>query len=227
MSAPRILWRILPWGLVLLGETALRAQTTVQWMVGSGGNGHYYQLVAVPGGISWSAANTAAQNAGGYLATLTSSAENSFVYTNLASLNASVWFTDTSGNSEGPWLGGFQPNGSSEPSGGWSWVTGEAWSFTSWSPGEPNNFNPNEDYLQFFGAGSSINSNWNDAAGAVAVRGYLIEYDTSPIPEPADAALILAGIAGGLIAWRRRRIARARRNHPRSFPAAFSARNDA
>ena len=186
----------------------LRAQTLVQWTAGAGGNGHYYQLVAVPGGISWSSASTAAQAAGGYLATLTSSAENSFVYTNLASLNATAWFIDTSGNSEGPWLGGFQPNGSTEPSGGWSWVTGETWSFTQWNSGEPNNFNGvSEDSLQFFGTGSSMNSNWNDAANAVAGRGYIIEYNTSPIPEPADTALLLAGLAAGFLAWRRRRVA--------------------
>ena len=48
------------------------------------------------------------------------------------------------------WLGGFQdltsPN-YSEPSGGWTWVTGEPWSYTNWFPGEPNNTGGGEDYL--------------------------------------------------------------------------------
>jgi hypothetical protein len=48
----------------------------IQWTVGSGGNDHYYDAVSAPAGISWSQALVAAFSAGGYLATITSSAEN-------------------------------------------------------------------------------------------------------------------------------------------------------
>ena len=64
----------------------------------------------------------------GYLATLTDQAENDFVY--------------SMGNPQWHWVGGFQNLNSptySEPSGGWEWVTGEAWVYENWHPGEPNN----------------------------------------------------------------------------------------
>ena len=37
------------------------------------------------------------------------------------------------------WLGGFQPDGSAEPNGGWQWIDGTPWCKTSWKPNEPNN----------------------------------------------------------------------------------------
>ena len=49
------------------------------WTLASGGNGHTYRVVAKTGLISWDSANAAAQAAGGYLATITSAAENAFV----------------------------------------------------------------------------------------------------------------------------------------------------
>ncbi|MCP3921439.1 MAG: hypothetical protein GY714_02520 [Desulfobacterales bacterium] len=33
----------------------------------------------------------------------------------------------------GPFIGGYQPPGSSEPSGGWSWLSGEKWRYTNWA----------------------------------------------------------------------------------------------
>lgn len=181
---------------------ALPAQT-IQWTSGTGANGHYYQLVAVASGGTWTAANTAAQNAGGYLATLTSVEENTFVYDHLASLDASVWFIDGAGNSQGPALGGFESGGT------WSWTTGETWSFTNWSPGEPNNFGGNEHYLEFFGSGSSIAPKWNDIPDNSPIKGYLVEYDAAPIPEPAPAAALLSLAALGLARRNRLRAQRA------------------
>ena len=130
--------RVLFFAGVVVSLTTLRAQTLVQWTTGAGGNSHYYQLVVVPGGITWTSANSAAQAAGGYLATLTSSAENDFVYTNLASTDATAWFVDGAGNSEGPALGGYQPV-PSDGSTGWNWVTGESWSYTNWENFELGN----------------------------------------------------------------------------------------
>jgi hypothetical protein len=37
-----------------------------------------------------------------------------------------------------------------EPDGGWQWVTGEAFSYTNWRLGEPNN-NGDENRIQYFG----------------------------------------------------------------------------
>lgn len=43
-------------------------------------NGHVYQSVSVPEGVTWDEGYALAQNMGGYLATLTSSQENQFVF---------------------------------------------------------------------------------------------------------------------------------------------------
>lgn len=53
----------------------MRAEPT-RWSA----NGHFYDVVLTPGTISWENANDAAALAGGYLATITSEAENAFVY---------------------------------------------------------------------------------------------------------------------------------------------------
>lgn len=182
----------------VIGTEAWASQGPIQ----GGPQGHYYQLVVVPGGISWDAAAAAAANAGGYLATITSAEENAFV-TALAASVPAAWFVDAVGNSQGPWLGGFQAEGSAEPGGGWQWVNGEgAFQYTRWAPGEPSNGAGNdhgtESRLQLFGLGPQPGGLWNDErAGAYAdVRGYVIE---SPVPEPGTWALWLGGIAGLLL----------------------------
>jgi len=139
--------------LTLLASTASHAQTAVQWKVADGGNGHWYQRIVIPGGITWTAARDQATVLGGHLATISTAAENSFVF---QSSGVSSWATRY-----GPWLGGFQTPASVEPGVGWRWVTDERWTFTNWDGAEPNNgcnTNPDENALQFieYGAG------WND-----------------------------------------------------------------
>jgi len=71
------------------------------------GNGHYYQAMWGPDAITWSAAAAAAVARGGYLATVTSAAENAFV----AKLvdDDRMWHLYNGGTAHlGPWLGGFQ-----------------------------------------------------------------------------------------------------------------------
>ncbi|MDO9106294.1 MAG: lectin-like protein, partial [Methylovulum sp.] len=109
----------------------------VQWQISEGGNGHLYQAISVPEGITWNAAKLAAEAAGGHLATITSAEESAFVYT-LKSTRTNLW------------LGGFQPPGSPEPIGNWQWVTGEPFSYMNWSPVQPDNAWGGEDYLQIF-----------------------------------------------------------------------------
>jgi hypothetical protein len=117
--------------VALCGPTIAHAQR-VQWKVADGGSGHWYEAV---GGTftTWSEANIDAQTRGGYLATITSSAEDQFVYNIIK--DPSYWNVFWDGgickDNDGPWIGGFKP--SSSP-GNWQWVTGEAWSYTiSWS----------------------------------------------------------------------------------------------
>lgn len=170
----------------------------VEWPIASGGNGHFYEAVLVSEGINWYEANSAAQSSGGYLATVHSTAENDFAFS-LVGGEPDFWFTDGANNTQGPWLGGYQPAGSQEPAGGWQWVTGEPWDDTHWASNEPNNSGGNEDGLQFFGQGvSNPSSCWNDVGRYGEVKGYIVEY----VPEPTAFSLL---VLGGLLATRRRR----------------------
>ena len=157
------------------------------------GTDHYYELVE-QSGLNWDAADAAAQaklhlGTNGYLATITSAAENTFVTDSLLSAQPAL---------PGYWLGGLQPEGGEEPDGGWEWVTAETWSYANWGAGEPNNVNGWEDRVEIWGA-AAVAGKWNDVNNASThLRGYIVEY---PIPEPATLGLLL----GGLALLRRRR----------------------
>jgi hypothetical protein len=158
----------------------------------SGGNGHFYEAVLAPSGITWADAQSAAVSRGGYLASITSAGENSFAY-GLISGNLSYWQV-TGTESWGPWLGGLQPAGSPEPSGGWTWVTGEAFSYQNWAGLQPNN-NQNENRIQFHGHNAPGGApTWNDLndSNIQYVRGYIIEF--AAVPEPSTLLLLAAGV---------------------------------
>ena len=156
--------------LVLQGNAQI-----VHWPISQGGNDHYYEAVGVPGGVTWSQGSLAATNRGGYLATITSAAENDFVFA-LAADRTNLWNT-----TYGPWLGGFQPAGSPEPAGGWAWVTGEPFVFQNWAALQPNNSGGNEDRIQL-GGSATIQNTWNDLAQNATnyARGYVVEYPKHP-----------------------------------------------
>src|SRR5258708_25157677 len=141
------------------------------WAPATGGNGHTYRVVAKPGLISWDAANAEAAAAGGYLATITSAAENAFVF----SLIDDPTYWKQSANGHGPWIGGYQLPGSSEPDGGWTWVTQtgvpapEDFAYSNWETGEPNNLTAtvsgvtyNQDRVAFFHLGTGRAPTWSD-----------------------------------------------------------------
>ena len=113
--------------------------SAVQWRVEDGGNGHWYQLSG-PFFSSWVLGNSYAEELGGHLVTLTSASEQTFA--------ATLAFNSTPTQVDDCWLGAFQDYSAptySEPAGGWRWVTGESWNFTSWRPdGQPHG---NGDFL--------------------------------------------------------------------------------
>ncbi len=149
----------------------------VQWPLAQGGNGHWYEAVLLPQGITFGEASAMATNAGGHLATLTSSAENNFAFSLVT--NIAYWFQDGAGNSQGPWIGGVQSPAGPEPAGGWGWVTGEPWAFTNWSPNEPNDYPFDTDHSQLFGLGwPNPQPTWNDVDNPVP--SLLIEYPGTP-----------------------------------------------
>jgi hypothetical protein len=160
-------------------------QAAQQWPAASGGNNHYYQLVCTSAGITFDAARTAAMTAGGYLASITSSAENDFAF-NVANQEGG-WLLNSFNCAIGPWLGGYQTSKTNEPAGNWAWVNGDAWGYTNWAGGEPNNSGNTEDAAHFYGCGGVRNKLWNDITNTITLFGYVIEYDSAPVP-PASCS---------------------------------------
>lgn len=137
-------------------------------------NGHYYELV-YDDLINWSEALIAADAmtlggdlCHGYLATATSGGENDFIVA-----------TFGTGPLSNKWLGAIQyEEDSATPNDGWHWGTGEAWIYTNWNDGEPNNINYGadgyEDALTYW-----TNGRWNDAPDTwrYGNGGFVVEYD--------------------------------------------------
>ncbi len=183
----------------LLAVTPSASAAIVDWSVADGGNGHSYEVVH-DSAVTWPQAKAAAESKGGYLATITSAAEN-------------LWITSTFGypNLNAHFLGGFQPPNSPEPLGDWTWVTGEAWSYANWGPGEPNNslVGEEEDALEFGHGPNADGGQWNDIRNFWTRAGYVVEYDPvatnpEPIPEASSAFLFGVGLLG-LVGWQYRR----------------------
>ncbi len=181
----------------------------VQWVSG-GGNGHFYEFVASTD--DWHAADAAVQGMSyngeqGYLASIHSAAENTFVFRLLQSQGFPFLAA--------AWLGGYQtpPMPEVSPASDWHWTSGEAFDFTYWYTGssEPNNLYGGEDYMQMYNYG---NGGWNDCTATCYNNkvGYLVEYagtvPSNVIPEPAiwTAFVIGFGLVGTTIR-RRRQIA--------------------
>lgn len=89
-------------------------------------NGHVYQRF--DGDISWGAAKAACESKDAHLVTLTSEAENEFVFDALINVESGA-------------LGENYLIGATDSAveGNWEWVTGEKWSYTRWLSGQPDN----------------------------------------------------------------------------------------
>lgn len=155
----------------------------------------YYDVIFT--GVDWNSARTAAAGSSflgrsGQLASVTSQAENDFIVQN---------FLSPGGFGFTAWIGGYQPSGDiGGPAGGWAWLSNEAWSFTNWLPGEPNNTGGTENFLQLCSPVQGGQWNDHDAGGVGTSQGYVIEY---AVPEPSSLAL--GGMAAVVVLVRRRR----------------------
>jgi hypothetical protein len=146
-------------------------------------NGHWYEFISTP--VNWTQAFAAANASTflglqGYLATITTAGENAFVATNVA-------------NGGLAWLGGSDAGAAVNA---WTWrngpEAGQAFTYTNWDAGEPNNCCGGEDYVHInWGPGGT----WNDHGGPGnpgQVNGYIIEYGApNGVPEPMSLALVL------------------------------------
>jgi len=164
-------------------------------------NGHYYDVITPPAGISWTAANAAAQSsiflgASGHLATFSSQSEFDFVTFHFPTNFTWIGFTDQI--NEGQFL----------------WVTNEPVTYTRWLLNEPNNSadGNGEDYAFYQQGTLDVQATqgwgWNDyqdvpqIIGEGIPIGYAIEYDT---PEPTTATLLVPVLAATLMARKARR----------------------
>jgi hypothetical protein len=177
--------------LLVTGMTALA--TPIQWA----GNGHYYELVVDQ--VAWTEAKSAAEAKGGYLATLTSEAENNWVYQSVVA----PLFTYPNPNLQA-WLGGYttNPGQSTTDPNAWAWVTGEEWDWTNWAPGEPNGDSTGLTINRF------ANNKWNDEGSWLPnVGGYVVEYERNPqaVPDAGASATLLGLALMGLTSIRSRR----------------------
>jgi hypothetical protein len=111
-------------------------------------NGHSYYRST--GTATWTTARSNCVAMGGYLVTITTAAEQSFIF----NIWPSGWIGLTDEVTEGTWR----------------WVTGETYSYKNWNSGEPNNAG-NEDYVQFVS-----NGRWNDLPNNVSLP-YVLEFD--------------------------------------------------
>jgi hypothetical protein len=111
-------------------------------------NGHSYYRST--GTATWTTARSNCVAMGGYLVTITTSGEQSFIF----NIWPSGWIGLTDEVNEGTWR----------------WVTGETYSYTNWNSGEPNNAG-NEDYVQFVS-----NGRWNDLPNNVSLP-YVLEFN--------------------------------------------------
>lgn len=167
-------------------------------------NGHFYEFVS-SSAISWSDAKTAAKDKTfmglqGYLATVTSAGENTFVTDKLA---GNGWIGASDADSEGIWKWVTGPEGAANTGAGTQFWTGDTTAgtksttsygsayngaYANWDAGEPNNSDSTigEDYAHFWGTGSQ-KGYWNDfAPNNPDIDGYLVEYggmagDTSTV----------------------------------------------
>lgn len=173
-------------------------------------NGHYYEVISAPTGITWDDASAGATALGGYLATISSNEENNFVFSLVNSPVNYVQGQTPSGvpRALGPWLGGYRP----VPglfSTGFAWVSGEPFSYSDWASGEPSNTNYDENNIQYIykcasGAVSCsipLAPTWNDLSSGSDTYyhqlpiAYVTEFNTDPVPEPGSLAFAVSGIA--------------------------------
>ena len=131
-------------------------------------NGHFYKVYN--SSMTWSDAKSTCAKMGGYLATVTSADEEKFVYDLLKNGTKNYY-----------WLGASDDR----QEGVWEWITGEAWNYTHWISGQPNNHNDQTGTSENYLAIARAVRGWNDlpdtgdryGSSALENSGYICEWD--------------------------------------------------
>jgi hypothetical protein len=188
-------WQTLFRTVALTISSSITTTRTISFTIGNAiplsENGHFYEFID-DNGISWTAADSAAGSKTlfglqGYLATITSAAENAFV---AGKLQGEGWMGASDAGSESVWrwmtgpeagtqffeqtgaasnsdnlagvYSGISPGGGVAVGGGYS----------NWQSGEPNDYGTGEDYAHFRDDGT-----WNDYSESNgSIVGYVVEY---------------------------------------------------
>lgn len=148
-------------------------------------NNHLYQYVA--GSYTWSAAKSAAEamtayGASGYLATITSSTENDFVYQRIL---GDGWLGATDAGVEDTWEWATGPETGTAFYSGRGGLGGSAISgrYNGWANNEPNDFGAGEDCGYMY---ASQDGEWNDFPCS-ATQGFVVEFGA-----PGDLPTVVA-----------------------------------
>lgn len=169
------------------------------------GNGNFYQYftTAEANLTSWHEARAFAlaqshMGMSGYLATVTSADENSFISNNVTAATAFLGGFDETVEGEWRWADG--------PEAGQLFAIGalaQAGFYENWNAGEPNNAG-NEDFLHTnFGSLGG----WNDIPSSSGLTdGFIVEYSAAAPTVSEPAVMATAAVAlGGLAVYRRKR----------------------
>jgi len=188
----RRLVSVLPVGVVFLCSTGAASGEVVHWFPGDGGNGNTYELVTDSGG--WDTARAAAEARGGHLVTITSQAEQDFVWNNVVTPQSRY-----------AWIGGRQQPDGPEPDQGWQWLTEETWDYANWAAGQPDN--AGDEDCAFLSLYPSDPGTWNDEDCGRSDVWYIVEYEGG-IPAVSTWGLgvlvLLVMTAGTVILMNRR-----------------------
>jgi len=165
--------------------------------MGSFGGSEYYCSINT---ANWASANQICDNNGGYLACIGSEEENAFL-ADLLTLQ-SAWIGLNDGNGDGQF----------------TWSCGDDLSYTNWYPGQPNNYNGNQECVEMLN-----NGQWNDqypyyllefimekpcsfvnqvagpTSGTYLTGGtYVVSYETSDVCGPIETCSFTVTVEDGL-----------------------------
>ena len=179
--------------IIALFAVGTASANPVQWTSGSGGNNHYYDVISSVAGVSWTTAEANSLALSGYLVTITSAAENTFV-TGLVQAAGGRFFigaNDTAVTGTYRWIDGPE--------------AGQALVYSNFAAGQPDNVGV-EHYVETFGTAVACCGvgTWNNLPNAGSTgSGYVIEYNTQPTPEPSTALMALGALLAAGVTRRR------------------------